>query len=393
MRYNFDDMPDRRGTGSLKWDEEYAEGSLPMWVADMDFPAAPEIREAIERRAAHGVFGYNIIPDRWAQSYVNWWRDRHGFEMDPEWLVFCAGVVPAISTCVRKLTTPAEKVLIQTPVYNIFFNSILNNGRVPKEAPLMRRGLEYGIDFGALEEAMADPQVSLMILCNPHNPVGRIWSREELAKIGELALEYGVTVISDEIHCDLTDPGREYVPFASVSDVCRRVSVTCMAPTKAFNIAGIQTAAVCVPDKFLRHRVWRALNTDEVAEPNTFAVPAAVAAFEKGGPWLDELREYVFGNKLFAIDFLRTHMPEVGVTPSEATYLLWLDCSRLTEDTGELCAFLRESTGLRLSPGAQFGADGQYFIRLNLATSRERLRDGLERFARGAGEYRERKGK
>ncbi len=384
MKYDFDSVPDRRGSASLKWDEEYDQGGLPMWVADMDFAAAPEIRAAIEKRAAHGVFGYNIVPAEWYDAYVGWWRERHGLEMDPSGLIFCTGVVPAISSCVRKLTTPAEKVLIQTPVYNIFFNSILNNGRVPLECPLVREGGRFGIDFSALEAAMSDPQASLMILCNPHNPVGRIWSREELAEIGRLAKKYGVTVLSDEIHCDITDPGREYVPFASAGDVCREVSVTCVAPTKAFNLAGIQTAAVYVPEPRLRHRVWRALNTDEVAEPNAFAVPAAVAAFTEGAGWLDELRAYLFENKRTALAFFASRVPEIAAAESEATYLLWLDCSRLTDDTGALCDFLRAETGLRLSPGAQFGADGRLYIRMNLATSRARLTDGLRRFARGA---------
>ncbi len=387
--YDFDALPDRSGTGSLKWDE-CKPGELPLWVADMDFPAAPEIRAAIEARAAHGVFGYNVVPEEWAESYVSWWRGRHQFEMDPRGLIFCAGVVPAISSCVRKLTTPAEKVLIETPVYNIFFNSILNNGRVPLECPLTRKGGEYTRDFDRLERAMADPQCSLMILCNPHNPVGRIWTAQELARVGELAKQYGVTVISDEIHCDLTDPGCGYVPFASVSDVCREVSVTCVAPTKAFNIAGIQTAAVYVPEPRLRHKVWRALNTDEVAEPNTFAVCAAVAAFQKGGPWLDELRAYLLENKRLAVGTLAEALPEIGVTKSRATYLLWLDCSAVTHDTDGLCGFLRAETGLVLSPGAQFGADGHDFIRLNLATSRARLQDALGRFVRGVEAYRAR---
>lgn len=387
--YDFDRLPDRFGTGSLKWDE-CAPGELPLWVADMDFPVAPEIRAAIEARAAHGVFGYNVVPDEWADSYVNWWRERHQFEMDPRGLIFCAGVVPAISACVRKLTTPAEKVLIETPVYNIFFNSILNNGRVPLECPLVREDGAYARDFERLERAMADPQCSLMILCNPHNPVGRIWRLDELARVGELAKRYGVTVISDEIHCDLTDPGWGYVPFASVSEVCREVSVTCIAPTKTFNIAGIQTAAVYVPEPHLRHKVWRALNTDEVAEPNTFAVCAAVAAFQKGGPWLDELRAYLLENKKLAVETLGKALPAINVTKSRATYLLWLDCSAVTHDTDALCAFLRAETGLVLSPGAQFGADGHDFIRLNLATSRARLQDALGRFVRGVEAYRER---
>ncbi len=386
MKYDFDQLPSRRGTGSLKWDE-CAPGELPMWVADMDFPAAPEIRRAIEDRAAHGVFGYNIVPEEWYDAYIGWWSRRHSFEMDRDWLISCTGVVPAISSCVRKLTTPAEKVLIETPVYNIFFNSILNNGRVPMECPLVRDGEGYHRDLDRLELAMSDPQVSLMILCNPHNPVGRLWTREELAAVGEMARAHGVTVISDEIHCDITAPGSEYVPFASASPACREISVTCIAPTKAFNLAGLQTAAVCVPNPLLRHKVWRALNTDEAAEPNSFAVTATVAAFTKGGEWLDQLREYLFANRQAAESELSRLVPEVGIIRGRATYLLWLDCSGVTDSAEDLCSFIRSSTGLYISPGGQFGSGGEKFVRVNLALPRAMLLDGMERFARGVRAY------
>ena len=379
--YDFDTVIDRRNTGSLKWD--VGAGELPMWVADMDFQTAPEIREAILRRAEHGVFGYSVIPGEWEQAIISWWRRRHGLEIKPEWLTFCTGVVPAISSIVRKLTTPNENVLVMTPVYNIFFNSIVNNGRRPLECPLRREGEGYGIDFADLEAKLADPQTSLMLLCNPHNPVGRIWSREELARIGELCARYCVTVVSDEIHCDLTDPGKAYVPFASVSELCRDISVTCIAPTKAFNIAGLQTAAVSVPEPHLRHRVWRGLNTDEVAEPNAFAIAAAVAAFEHGEAWLDALREYLYQNKRATREFISRRVPGVRVTPSEATYLLWLDCSALTDDTDALAEAIRERTGLYLSAGSQYGGEGKRFLRLNVACPRSVLMDGLERLARG----------
>ena len=257
MKFDFDKVIDRRGTGSLKWD--VPENELPMWVADMDFQTAPCIREALSARVEHGIFGYSIIPDEWADAYVNWWGSRHGFAIDRDWLVFCSGVIPAISTAVRKLTTPAENVVVQTPVYNIFFNSIYNNGRNILESPLKYDGEGYAMDFENLEAKLADPQTSLMILCNPQNPAGKIWDKETLAHVGELCAKYGVTVISDEIHCDLTDPGKEYVPFVTASDTCRDISVTCIAPTKTFNIAGIQTAAIVVPDKFLRHKMWRGL--------------------------------------------------------------------------------------------------------------------------------------
>lgn len=385
MKYNFDELIDRRGSGSMKWD--VAEGELPMWVADMDFRTAPEIEEAILARARHGVFGYSVIPAEWNNAYVQWWRTRHGFTMEPDWLVFCTGVIPAISSTVRKLTTPAEKVVVQTPVYGTFFNSILNNGRVPLESPLVYENGAYRIDWDDLESKLADPQASLMILCNPHNPVGKIWDRETLSRIGELCRKHHVLVLSDEIHCDLCAPGREYVPFASVSDVCRDNSVTCLAPTKTFNLAGIQTAAVSVPNPALRHKVWRALNTDEVAEPNAFAIPAAIAAFRFGAEWLDEARAYMFENKRFAEKFLADEELPLRFVPSEATYLMWLDCSSVCTDAGEFARFLREKTGLYVSEGIHFGAPGEAFLRVNAACPRARMEDGLRRLARGTRDW------
>ena len=377
MKYDFDEIVDRRGTGASKWD--VGENELPMWVADMDFKTCPAVIEALKNRVEHGVFGYTDVPDKWYEAYMTWWKDRHSFSMEKDWLIFCTGVVPAISSIVRKLTTPNEKVIIQTPVYNIFFNSIFNNGARPLESPLLYEDGMFKMDLLDLEEKMSDPQASLMILCNPQNPSGNIWSREELKKIGELAVKYGVTVISDEIHCDLTDPGYGYIPFASVSEECRRVSITCMAPTKAFNIAGLQTAAVCVPDKFLRHKVWRGLNTDEVAEPNVFACEAAVAAFEKGGDWLDELREYLAENKRIACDFIRDEIQGLNVVVSHATYLIWIDISSWGMDSKRAQKLLREKTGLFLSDGSIYGGNGRNFLRMNLACPRNVLMDGLKR--------------
>ena len=387
MPYNFDEPVNRRNTHSLKWDVK--EQELPMWVADMDFQTAPEIQKAIRERAAHGVFGYSIVPEEWYQAYMGWWERRHHFFMEKEWLVFCMGVVPAISSMVRKLTTAGENVLVQTPVYNIFFNSIVNNGRNIAESPLRYDRNTYQMDFEDLERKLSDPQTTLMILCNPHNPVGRIWSREELEQVGELCRKYHVTVISDEIHCDLTSPGQEYIPFASVSENCKNTSITCMAPTKAFNLAGLQTAAVAVPNPNLRHKVWRGLNTDEVAEPNSFAVEAAVAAFMKGEAWLDSLREYIQENKNFVENFLKKEDLHIRLVPSQATYLLWLDCREMHGSAGEFTQYLREHTGLYLSEGKQYGENGSSFIRMNIACSRSRLEDGLERLAEGVRGYEE----
>lgn len=378
MKYDFDKPVDRRGTGSLKWD--VSERELPMWVADMDFEACPQIKEALAARVQQGVFGYSILPDEWSQSYVRWWEKRHNFYMDPEKLIFVTGVVPAISSAVRKLTTPAENVLIQTPTYNIFFNSIYNNGRNIVESPLAYDGEQYHVDWDMLEQQLSDPQTSLMILCNPHNPIGKIWDRKTLAHIGELCSKYDVTVLSDEIHCDLVAPGKEYIPFASVNETCRDISVTCIAPTKTFNLAGLQTAAVYAENRVLHHKMWRQVNTDEVAEPNAFAVCATVAAFSDGEEWLDQLRRYIESNKQYVSDYIKKEVPKVRVVKAEATYLMWLDVSAITTDSDALYEFIRRTSGLYVTSGREYGTNGEGFLRLNVATNRANVEDGMQRF-------------
>ena len=386
MQSIFDKHVNRRNTGSMKWD--VSEGELPMWVADMDFETAPEIKEAIIRRAEQGVFGYTLIEDEWYQAYQDWWESRHGFKIEKEWLIFCTGVVPAISSIVRKMTTVGENVVVMTPVYNIFFNSILNNGRKVQESRLRYENGVYHIDFEDLEEKLADPQTTMLILCNPHNPIGKIWDRETLALIGELCMKYHVLVVSDEIHCDLTIPEREYIPFASVSDICKFNSITCVAPTKAFNLAGIQTAAVIIPDENIRHKVNRGLNTDEVAEPNVFAAIAPVAAFEYGSIWLNKLRNYLWENRMYAEDYIKTKILDVSAVKAEATYLLWIDCRQVTGNSSELCRFLRKETGLYLSDGKEY-RNGEGFLRMNLACQSEKVIDGMERLKQGIEKYKE----
>lgn len=385
MKYNFDEVTDRKNTASLKW--TVGEDELPMWVADMDFKTAPEITEAIIKRAEHGIFGYNIISDEWYNAYINWWKTRYCFEIEKEWLIFCTGVVPAISSIVRKLTTPAENVLVLTPVYNIFFNSIVNNGRNVLECPLRYNGEEYDIDFEDLEKKLSNPQTAMMIFCNPHNPIGKIWSAETLRRVGELCSEYNVIVVSDEIHCDLTESGKYYIPFASVSEKCRMNSITCVAPTKTFNIAGLQTSAVIVPNEYLRNKVNRGLNTDEVAEPNTFAVPAAIAAYNFGAGWLDELRKYIDKNRAIVTDFIKKELPMIRLVKSEATYLLWLDCGKMGGNSSDIAQFIRKNTGLYLSDGKQYGSGGESFLRMNIACPEKNLTDGLERLKKGVIEY------
>ena len=374
MNFNFDQITNRRGTNSLKWDVKQNE--LPLWVADMDFKTAPSIQKALEKRVKHGIYGYSVVPPSWAQSYISWWQKRHNFTIQSENLIFTTGIVPALSSCIRKLTSPAEKVLVQTPCYNIFFNSIINNGRIPLESPLGFDGNKYFIDFDRLEKDLSDPQVSMMILCNPQNPTGNLWSFKELEKIGELCKKYGVTVFSDEIHCDIARPGKQYVPFASVSKTCAELSVTGIAPTKCFNIAGINTAAVVVPNNFLRHKVWRALNTDEIAEPNAFAVDATIAAFNEGEEWLSSLNKYLFENRDYATNFIKQLNANLTPIEADATYLLWVNVN--TNGT-KFAQELRTKTGLYVAEGSEYGKAGENFVRINLACPRKILEDAMTR--------------
>ena len=405
MKFNFDEIIDRRNSNSLKW--AVGKDELPMWVADMDFRAAPCILEALQEAVKHGIFGYSEISTQWALAYQNWWQKRHNFRIEEHWLIFCTGVVPALSSLVRKFTTPNESVLVQSPVYNCFFSSIQNNGAKVLCNELVYENGKYEIDWTDFEEKLSDPQTTLFILCNPHNPVGKIWSKDELARMGELCAKHGVTVISDEIHCDLCEPNLRYTPFASINETNANISISCISPTKAFNIAGLNSAAVFAKNKFLRHKAWRAFNTDEIAEPNAFAVAATVAAFEKGEEWLDELRIYLSENKKIVREFLSENLPYIEALPCDATYLMWLDCSNLINLSGEipiatsenlkiphfaefknsteLANFIRSKSGLYLSSGEIYGKGGEKFLRLNIATTRANLLDGLERLKKALG--------
>ena len=384
MKYNFDKITDRTGTASLKWDIK--ENELPMWVADMDFEAAPAIVKAIGNRAQNGIFGYSVIPPQWSESICGWWRERHHYNMQPETLLFCTGVVPAIVSIIRTMTSAGDNVLIQSPVYNIFFKIIRNNGRNVIENKLKYDGTDYSVDFEDLEQKLADPKTTLMILCNPQNPTGKIWDRETLGEIGRLCIKHNVLVVSDEIHCDITDPDKEYVPFASVSEELAMNSVTCISPTKAFNIAGIQTSAVMVPDRKLRRLIGQGLRTDELSEPNAFAVSTAIAAFTEGGEWLEQLKQYIYENKLTVKKYLEDNIPMIKLIPSEATYLLWLDCTAFVKDGDNFAEYIRNASGLWVSDGSAYG-NGDKFLRMNIATQRERVLDGLERLKKSVSAY------
>ena len=379
MKYNFDKPVDRRNTGSIKW--EVGKDELPMWVADMDFESAPEIKDAVLKCAGHGVYGYTYVTKDWYEAYQYWWETRHGFSIEKKWLLYADGVIPVLSGLIRRLSAPGENVVIQTPVYNHFFYSIRDNGRNVLEAPLRLNGDVYEMDFESLEKALSRPDTTLMILCNPQNPTGNIWDREDLSRVGELCKKHHVTVISDEIHCDMTEPGLHYIPFASVSDTCREISITCVAPSKTFNIAGLKSAGVIVPNEGLRDIVKRTIAVDDHNEANIFSVPAAVAAYRCGAAWLDELREYIAGNRAYVTAYIKENIPGLCVISGKATYLMWLDARKITGEKPDLARELRMRTGLYLSEGADFGAPG--FLRLNIACPRSYLEDAMTRLKQG----------
>ncbi len=380
-KYDFDNLPERRGTYSYKWD--IPKDVLPMWVADMDFETAPCVKEAVVKRAEHGVFGYSFVPDEYFEAIRDFWEKRHGYRFDTEDMIYSSGVVAAISSIVRKLTTPAEKVLIQPPVYNIFYNSIYNSGRYIAENNLKLIGDEYVVDFEDFEKKISDPQLTLFILCNPHNPVGKVFTRDELYRIGELCKKYNVTVVSDEIHCEFTFPKKSYTTFSSVSDICRDISVTLLSASKSFNLAGLYAACAVANNPLLRQRVYRGLNTDEVGEPNAFSIQASIAAYREGEEWLDELLSYIEENKRFAKEYIEQNIPLLSVPKSQATYLLWVNAERTEIDSVVLCERLMREFGLKLSDGLEYGECGRYFLRINLATSRANVEEGLSRLKSG----------
>ena len=383
--FDFDFNPDRYGTNSLKWDCSKKE--LPMWVADMDFETAPAVKRAVQKRAEHGVYGYNIVPEEWYNAIIGWWEKRHSFTFNRLWLQFCTGIVPAISCLVKRLTNIGDNVAVITPAYDIFYHSIENAGRHVIECPLDYRDGEYTLNFDSLNRVLAHPLTTMLIFCNPHNPTGNIWTKREIERVGAMCKQHGVVVLSDEIHCDLTMPGYDYVPFASASEVCAQNSITCISASKAFNIAGLQTAAVVIPNQSLYEKAVRGLNSDEVAEPNCFAVDSVIAAFNEGGEWLDELRRYISENRRIAYYHLKENLPEVRAVKAYATYLVWIDCSAVTDNSDELCDFIADKTGLILSTGSQYRGNGNGFIRLNVACNREKLKDGLNRFVTGVKKY------
>ena len=372
--YDFNTVIDRHGTNSLKWD--LFDDDLPMWVADMDFMVAPAIREAIQKRAKHPVYGYNIVPDELFEAYINWWDRRYDLKMSKDDMAYSIGVMPSISSMIRCLTDVGDEILIQSPVYHVFYYVIEDNDRKVLENELAYENGKYEIDFDDLDEKLS--RVKMMILCNPHNPVGKIWSRMELDKIEELCIRHDVVLISDEIHCDLTDPDVYYNPFKSYGNVVR-----CLSPSKSFNIAGFQSSIIQTVNSELLEKIKTQMHIDNSDSANVFAASAVIAAYDESEDWLCELRQVLYENKQIVREYLKNELPVIDLVESDATYLLWLDCSQLNVPSKVLSGFLRQNQGLFLSAGIDFGQCGDNFLRMNIACPQELLKDGLARLKAG----------
>lgn len=381
MKYDFDKVTPRCGTNSYKWDSTDDKEVLPMWVADMDFPTAPCIINALEKRVEHGIFGYTRVPEEYYDAVISWFSRRHHWKPRREWFIYTSGVVPALSAVIKALTNVGDKVLTLTPVYNCFFSSIRNNGCELDSCALRYEDNTFSIDYEDLERRAADPKTTLMLLCNPHNPSGRVWTREELRRIGDICIKNNVVVVADEIHCELVHPGFTYTPFASVSEEFQKHSVTCVAPSKAFNIAGLQIANIIVENDKWRQRIDKAININEVCDVNPFGVIATIAAYNEGEEWLNQLLQYIHGNYLFFKDYCEEHLPQLPVAPLEGTYLAWMDCRSLGIPSEELEEDLMKEAKLWLNAGSMYGKEGEGFMRWNLACPRQLVKEGLERFS------------
>ncbi|WP_320035273.1 MalY/PatB family protein [Halarcobacter sp.] len=378
MRYNFDKVIDRNNTNSSKWDTT-EEGVLPMWVADMDFKAPTEIIDSILIRGIHGVFGYTMIPEKFYDAEIFWWEKRHNFSIKKEWILPTVGVIPSLSATVQAFCQEGDKVLIQSPVYNYFNTSIINNKCEVVTNDLIYKNNKYTIDFIDFEEKLKDEKLKLFILCNPHNPVGRVWTKDELTKMAELCIKHNVIILSDEIHRDLVYSDSKYTPIASISEEILQNSITCTAPSKTFNLAGLKTSNIIVANEEFRKKIDRSLNINESIEPNVFGIEALISAYTYGDEWLDQLLIYLEKNRDLAIDYIKKYIPELVVIKPEATYLLWIDCSKLNIQSEQLVKKIKELGKLRIASGITYGKSGENFIRINIACPLKTLEDGLNR--------------
>ncbi len=390
---DFDRIIDRKGSNSYKWDSrpDVPADTIPLWVADMDFHVCQPIMEALRKRVDHGVFGYTYVPGEYYEA-IDWWFSLyHGWSIPREQVIYTSGVVPAISAIIKALASPGDKVLVQTPVYNCFFSSIRNNGCIVSESPLVVEGHDtYGMDFVDLEKRASDPLCKVMLLCNPHNPGGRVWTFNELERVAEICGRHGVVVVSDEIHCEITFPHHDYVPFALAAGDCQWV--TCISPSKAFNTAGLQIANIVCPDEGMRKLIDKAININEVCDVNPFGVVALMASYSpEGRAWLDEMCTYVYDNYLYLHDVFSRSLPGMPVFRLEGTYLAWIDCHGIGIASEQLEEELIHKAHVWINAGSMYGAAGEGFIRINLACPRSVLEEGLRRLVPALAEYRSRK--
>ena len=389
MEYDFSRPTDRRGTDSYKWDSAPETDIIPLWVADMDFETFPGITEALERRVAHGIFGYTRVPEAYYEAVCNWFGKHHGWHINREDIIYTSGVVPAVSAVIKALTLPGDQVIVQGPVYNCFFSSIRNNGceTVSNSLIYNKEELRYEIDFDDLERKLAHERARLMLICNPHNPGGRVWTRDELTRVAELCRKYGVRVVSDEIHCELTLYDNEYVPFGSLPDELSRGSITCCSPSKAFNIAGLQIANIVCRDTEVRNRIDRAININEVCDVNPFGVIALQAAYsDEGYEWLTQLRAYISSNYDLLRERFARELPKCKVMRMEGTYLAWIDCTELHIPSDEIEEMLMHENKVWVNAGSMYGTEGAAFIRINMACTSELLNEGITRIVNGLGD-------
>jgi cystathionine beta-lyase len=380
MKYDFDELTERRGTHCVKWDESPNDEVIPLWVADMDFKAAPAILEAVDKRAKHGVFGYTVVEEDYYLAIISWFQRRHNWRIHREEILYTTGVVPAMSVAIKALTMPGEKVLILSPDYNCFFSSVRNNGCEVLETILKRVGDTFEIDWEDFEAKCADEKTTVFLLCNPHNPCGRVWTAAELERMNTICLKYGVKVVSDEIHCELIMPGHKFQPFAAVSEACRLNSVILNSPSKSFNIAGLQTANIICSQPAWRRRLDRAININEVCDLNPFGPVALIAAYNESEDWIDALNSYLWDNYTVLCDFIDKNIPQWKVCRLEGTYLPWVDITAMGITSQALADRLMAEAKVWVNPGTMYGPQsGEGYIRLNIATQRSRLMEALQR--------------
>lgn len=378
MKYNFDEIINRENTDSIKYD--LSMGKVPFWVADMDFKAPTEVLDDLVERARHGIFGYTSYSDSLKEATIKWFKEKHGVTYDPSWLCYTPGIVTAISFLIEALTDPGDAIVIQQPVYHPFTNQIVNNKRKMISSDLENNYGHYTINFQDLEAKLSQPEVKGMILCSPHNPIGRVWSKVELRIIVDIAKAYGKWIICDEIHCDLTRTGVVHTPILAIAEDYKDNIIVCTAPSKTFNIAGFQLSNIVIPNEEIRNKFNEvAVSRFELANPNSMSLVAARSAYEKGSEWLEELKTYLDGNVEFATHFFLENLPESTVSPCEGTYLLWVDLSPYIGTKWDSIEDMMNKTGLMFNDGAMFGPQGKNHIRINLACPRQILCDGLKK--------------